>query len=247
MINSIFPVKEAVGLDRLTQSDLLQLQKWLLAAKFSPGPLDGQLGPRTLEAWASFKESVNLHDPDQIELIGPSSYGALLIATSNNSKRIHDFTTKAGTIDAIRWECNQHGLLHRNQQAYVLGTVEHETARTFKPLEEYGRGRGRVYGRPDPQTGKIYYGRGFVQLTWKGNYARYSQILGVDLVNKPELACDPNVALFILVHGMKHGKFTGRSLPQYVNETRTDFYNARRVINGMDKATHIATLARKYL
>jgi hypothetical protein len=205
------------------------------------------MAPGTLEAWASFKESVNLHAPNQLELIGPSSYHCLLSATRDNDGVIHDFSTKDGTIAAIRWECNSHGLIYRNQQAYVLATTEWETARTFKPLEEYGRGRGRSYGRPDPVTGKAYYGRGFVQLTWKSNYQKYARILGVDLVNKPELACTPNVALFILVHGMKAGAFTGRALPQYVNSTKTDFVNARRVVNGMDKASTIAAIARKFL
>jgi putative chitinase len=50
--------------------------------------------------------------------------------------------------------------------AYVLGTAFHETARTMEPIEEYGRGAGRPYGVPDPRTGKTYFGRGFVQLTW---------------------------------------------------------------------------------
>lgn len=248
MINSIYPVVHPVSLEKLTQSDLLQLQKWLLTAKFSPGPLDGLLGPKTIEAWAQFKESVHLHDPDQIDLIGPSSYSALKAAVKKQEEgRYHDFSTKQGVIDAIRWECNQHGLIYKNQQAYVLATTQHETASTFRPLEEYGRGKGRSYGRPDPQTGKTYYGRGFVQLTWKSNYARYGKILGIDLVCKPELACEPNVALFILVHGMRWGKFTGRSLPEFVNATKSDFYNARRVVNGMDRAGAIAELARKYL
>jgi peptidoglycan hydrolase-like protein with peptidoglycan-binding domain len=246
-MTSRLPVTAIFPISAFSRSDLLTLQDLLLKARFPPGPLDGLYGPRTLEAWASFKESVNLHDPDQIELIGPSSYQALVKASRSNTGVIHDFSTKAGTIAAIRWECNAHGLIHRNQQAYVLATTEWETARTFRPLEEYGKGRGRTYGRPDPQTGKTYYGRGFPQLTWKSNYERYGKILGIDLVNKPELALNPNVSLFILVHGMRHGKFTGRSLPEFVNATKSDFINARRVVNGMDKASTIAAIARKYL
>ena len=56
--------------------------------------------------------------------------------------------------------------------AYMLATTHHETAMTMQPIEEYGKGNGRSYGVPDPQTGKAYYGRGFVQLTWKTNYER---------------------------------------------------------------------------
>jgi hypothetical protein len=35
----------------------------------------------------------------------------------------------------------------------------------MQPIEEYGKGRGMPYGKPDPTTGQVYYGRGFVQLT----------------------------------------------------------------------------------
>jgi predicted chitinase len=86
-----------------------------------------------------------------------------------------------------------------------------------------------------------------VQLTWKSNYQKYSTILNADLVNFPEKACDPNVALFILVHGFKTGAFTGRRLEQYVRQGKTDFYNARRCINGLDRATQIGKLAEQYL
>lgn len=240
-------INDTIELAKLPESELLKIQQLLLEAGFNPGPLDGDYGEKTQGAWTEFKKSVHLNDPELLAYISGDSYTKLSRAAKNKGGNIHDFSTKEGTIKAIRWECVQHGLNLNTQIAYVLATTEWETARTFKPLEEYGKGRGRTYGRPDPITGKTYYGRGFVQLTWKSNYKRYSQILGVDLVNSPELACDPNVALFILVHGMRHGAFTGRSLPQYVNGTKTDFLNARRVVNGTDQAAHIAALAKRYL
>lgn len=241
------PPEQNLLLKSLPPADLLAVQKLLLQAGFPPGPIDGDYGPRTIEAWASFKESIHQDDPDYLDQIGKASYGALVAAAKARKGRTHDFSTKAGTIEAIRWECNQHGLILRSQQAYVIATVHHETASTFKPLEEYGKGKGRPYGRADATTGKAYYGRGFVQLTWKSNYQKYSEILGVDLVNRPELACDPNVALFVLVHGFKTGAFTGRRLEQYVLQGKTDFLNARRCINGMDRASQIAQLAQKYM
>ena len=76
---------------------------------------------------------------------------------------------------------------------------------------------------------------------------KYSQLLGVDLVKNPDLAKDPNIALFVLVHGFKTGAFTGKKLSDYVNASKKDFVNARRCINGTDKAQHIANLANRYL
>lgn len=241
------PPNSIIALAELHPTDLLKIQHLLLQAGFSPGELDGLIGPRTLEAWATFKESVNLHLPSEIENIGNSSYDLLVKAAGERKGKTHNFATKSGTIDAIEWECNSFGLTLKTQQAYVLATVQHETAGTFKPLEEYGKGRGRSYGKPDPQTGQVYFGRGFVQLTWKSNYQKYSKILGVDLVNNPSLACDPNVALFILVHGFKFGSFTGRKMNDFINGLKTDFVGARRIINGTDQAQHIAGLARRYL
>lgn len=72
-------------------------------------------------------------------------------------------------------------------------------------------------------------------------------MLGVDLVNNPDKALDPEIALFILVYGCKEGSFTGKAIEDYITEYRTDFYNARRVINGIDKAQDIANLAHKWL
>lgn len=42
----------------------------------------------------------------------------------------------------------------------------------------------------------------------------------VDLVNKPEQAFDPQISAQILVIGMKEGKFTGRDLDDYFNDTK---------------------------
>ena len=92
-----------------------------------------------------------------------------------------------------------------------------------------------------------YYGRGYVQLTWENNYQKYSDILGVDLVGNPDLAMENDIALFVLVHGFKTGTFTGRKITDYINDFETDFINARRRINGTDRAHEIAELAENYL
>ena len=229
---------ETKKLSVLSDSELKEIQSALNKLGFDSGMVDGLFGPRTLDAWADFKESISQDDPEFIEQIGPSSYNALVKAASEQKGKVHDFKTKQGTITAIRDECDRQGLTLPSQKAYVLATVEHETARTFTPLIEYGGSKTRY---------APYWGRGYVQLTWRSNYQKYGQILGVDLVGKPELAKDPNIALFILVHGFKTGAFTGKKLTDYVNTSKRDFVGARRCINGTDKAQHIASLTGKYL
>jgi predicted chitinase len=162
--------------------------------------------------------------------------------------KIHDFTTKQGAIDAIRYECQAQGLCLKTQIAYILATVEHETGDTFKPVSEaYWLKNHEDWLKHNHPEYYPYYGRGFVQLTWDYNYKKYSKILGIDLVNHPEKALEPNIALSILVDGFKNGGFSGKKIEDYINENKSDFINARRCINGVDKATHIADLAKKYL
>lgn len=131
--------------------------------------------------------------------------------------------------------------------AYMLATAFHETARTMKPIEEYGRGRGRAYGEPDAATAQIYYGRGYVQLTWKTNYAKMAALTGVDRVNHPELALVPRLAALIMFEGMKGGLFTRVGLDRYFNPTLDDPVNARRIINGADHAEEIAAIHAAFL
>lgn len=131
--------------------------------------------------------------------------------------------------------------------AYMLATTYHETARTMQPIAEYGKGRGHSYGVPDPVTGQTYYGRGFVQLTWKANYQRMSALVGVDLVHHPDKAMDLRFATMILFEGMKDGLFTGVGLPKYFNDTTDDPVNARRIINGMDRAELVAGYHNAFL
>ena len=136
--------------------------------------------------------------------------------------------------------------ISKTQLAYILATDFHETAWTMQPIEEYGKGEGKEYGEPDPETGETYYGRGYVQLTWKDNYAKAGVELRIDLVYEPELALHPRIAAGVIFSGMMDGWFTGDSLPDHVNDTQVDYYNARRVVNGTDRADEIADYARAF-
>lgn len=144
-------------------------------------------------------------------------------------------------------------------RAYMLATSYHETARTMQPIEEYGRGKGMSYGRKLKQSrqpytwpDKLYYGRGDVQLTWYENYEAMGKLLGIPLLEQPELALKPDISAQIMIEGMTRGKsnrgdFTGASLENYFNATKDDPVHARRIINGLDKANLIAGYHDKFL
>lgn len=150
-------------------------------------------------------------------------------------------------LNALIAEMEGRGWSDKRWWAYVLATAWHETASTMTPLAEYGKGKGRAYGNPDPITGQRYFGRGFVQLTWKDNYKRLGDLLGIDLVGNPDLAMQPGVAAEIMILGMEKGLFTGKSLPDYFDADTDDPVNARRIVNGTDRASLIAGYYAKAL
>jgi putative chitinase len=134
------------------------------------------------------------------------------------------------------------------EYAYILATVKHETANTFQPIEEYPSTRaGRIYNVPHPITGLLYYGRGYVQLTWYELYMKFAKLLNIPLVYNPDLAKEPEVAWQILELGMTRGLFTGYKLANFFSDEKTDFVGARYIINPKDKAELVASYADKFL
>jgi putative chitinase len=134
-----------------------------------------------------------------------------------------------------------------NWLAYCLATVYHETAYTIEPIEEYGKGVGKSYGNPAGPYNQIYYGRGYPQLTWWKNYIagqtnlknRYNVV--APLEQQPQQMLIPSVSSLVLYDGMVYGWFTGNSLQTYFNATIEDPVNARKIVNGLDKASLIAS------
>ena len=163
---------------------------------------------------------------------------------------LFDGRLKQGQVNGLNaildeWD-GRHAKKDDRWLAYMLATTHHETDRRMQPIEEYGRGRDHAYGVPDPDTGQTYYGRGFVQLTWKSNYETMGKRLKIDLVNHPELALGLDVATEILFLGMMEGSFTGKKLSDYLNSAEEDWVNARRIINRLDKAALIASYGKSY-
>lgn len=148
--------------------------------------------------------------------------------------------------------------------AYALATAYHETAHTMQPIRERGGDRYffRMYDpqgeRPAlakaheqrPGDGVRYYGRGFVQLTWRCNYRKAGEAFGVDLIGHPDLALNMKLAGKIMRFGMDTGLFTGKRFLSYLPAsgpaTAAQFTAARRIINGRDKDTLIAGYAEKF-
>lgn len=156
--------------------------------------------------------------------------------------------------------------------AYGLATAFHETGRRMAPVREgfakTDAGARRAvanlaakrgpksavarYAKPAGPYGHVYYGRGYVQLTWLDNYASSSRDAGIDLVLNPDAMLDPVISARVLFAGLLDGRWNaqGKGLDYY--EGDDDFLSdaeaaeARRTVNVKDKAALIAGYHRKF-
>lgn len=133
----------------------------------------------------------------------------------------------------------EHGLPQGDDRwlAYMLATAFHETARTMQPVreafwlsEEWRRRNFRYYP---------YYGRGYVQLTWKYNYEKAGVAVGANLVADPDLAMRADISAAVMLIGMTKGWFRGDSqgrhtLARYFGRGVDDPRGAREIINGKE-------------
>lgn len=156
-----------------------------------------------------------------------------------------------GDTRAIIAAASVRGVL-RNQLAYILATAYHETAHTMKPVREtlatsdkqaiarldsaFAKGQLKWVKTPYWRDG--WFGRGYVQVTHKANYDKFG-------IGKNE-ALQADTATRVLLDGMMNGMFTGKRLSDYVTLSKSDFVNARRAVNGTDRAKDIAGYAREY-
>jgi hypothetical protein len=140
--------------------------------------------------------------------------------------------------------------------AYMLATVKHECANTFQPITEFGADSyflkyepgtaiGKRLGNITPGDGRLFKGRGYVQITGRANYLKLGQAIGVDtaFVSQPTRVLEPLNAYRIMSLGMRNGLFTGKKLANYTSDAAFDYTGARRIINGQDKAQEIAAYA----
>lgn len=152
--------------------------------------------------------------------------------------------------------------------AYMLATTFHETAFTMQPITEYGStaylrrycnrkdlGNGPKYGGKK-DDGPRFRGRGYVQLTGRKNYREMTSVVrqfypdSPDFTEKPKAVTNDDYAAVIMFYGMFVGIFTGKALKNYIGDPEkgqiVDFYNARRIINGVDKARTIEGYAKEF-
>lgn len=161
------------------------------------------------------------------------AYDAAAASTFNNVSGSGDYSDKALAV-----ALDQAGIKDATERAAFLGQMAHESG-NFNFREEqiseaaaerkYGAGTatGIDLGNTQRGDGYKYRGRGYVQLTGKWNYGHYGKMIGVDLVNNPDLAADPAIAARIAIaywnDRVKKGKYK-----------TSDFGNTRAVTAGIN-------------
>lgn len=151
--------------------------------------------------------------------------------------------TPQQSVDLIVRTALEYGISDQRQIAYMLASAQHDSDQ-FRTAREYGGPRQAIvrgYG-----GGRNYFDRGYVQVTHDHRYAAMDRALelgGGVIANPDVVATDPHIGAQSLVVGMMRGLFTGKSLHSYVGGQQSDYVNARRTVNGTDKAALIAGYA----
>lgn len=167
-------------------------------------------------------------------------------------------TVQGATAILDEWERRKRTDLRH--LAYMCATVLAECGQNMLPVREgftksdaaaraYVKRQGYRYAVVI--NGRVYYGRGDVQVTWLRNYEALTKLakeqgFDVDFVASPDLLLEPKWAVWAMFEGMERGIYTGKKLSDYLGNKGTDWRNSRRIINGLDRADEIAANAKAF-
>jgi peptidoglycan L-alanyl-D-glutamate endopeptidase CwlK len=225
------------------------LQHLLQQRGFDPGRSDGQFDQGTDAAVRAFQTNVGL-EPDG--KAGSNTFAALQAPNlvSNVTAEIVVPLFPGTPVVNVRFQLphvlkalSVAGLADRSMVLMALGTIRAETA-PFQPIDEFVSDLNTTPGGPHlfdkydhradlgnvgPFDGQSFKGRGFVQLTGRHNYTKFSGIIGLgdQLVQNPDLANDPVIAGQLLAAFLKDSETAIRAA---LVANRLD--EARRLVNG---------------
>jgi len=117
--------------------------------------------------------------------------------------------------------------------AHFLAQAAHETD-GFRTLEEYASGRAYEnrldLGNRYPGDGPRFKGRGIFQCTGRFNYAHYGAKLDLPLLEKPELAADPETSVRIAALYWNDRKMSAKA-------DKDDILGCSIAVNGRNRKT----------
>jgi len=199
---------------------------------------DGIVGPKTLKAL--FKNKIPPGIRVKAEDITSKVTATLVSKLFHSSARVRKNIKKY--LPSVLKALKEQKLTDKNMVLMALATIRAETG-GFEPISEFkskyntspGGHPFDLYdnrkdlgnrGKPD---GENFKGRGFIQLTGRDNYTRYSKKLGLgnELVRNPEKANNPLIAARLLVLFLKDKELRIKDAL-----LRKSYKEARRLVNG---------------
>lgn len=241
-----------------TGDQVLQLQSKLKSLGFDPGAVDGDFGPQTTAMVIAFQQSKGILadgvvgpqtlNAMQLVLSAPSAAQGPSVTSNITPKivsKMFPFTPISNistNLPFVLAALDAETMGDKDMVLMALGTIRAETA-GFRPISEgisryntSARGhpfdlydnRGDIGNQGSPD-GANFKGRGFVQLTGRANYTKFSNELGLgnQLVTQPELANDPQIAAQLLARFLKEKEAAIRRAL-----ANNDLSTARRLVNG---------------
>lgn len=168
---------------------------------------------------------------------------------------------QVGGMEALLDAADEYPVTDVRQLAYILAGVFHEVGKRMVPVREgfastdagaraavqrlHEAGRiSRNYAAP--VNGVSYYGRGRIQNTHHANYEKLEKRFGQPFVTNPDLLLDSEIDAAVTIAGHMEGIWTGKKLADFIDGSKADYVNARRIVNGTDKASMIAGYAQKF-
>jgi putative chitinase len=140
--------------------------------------------------------------------------------------------------------------------AYFFASVHHETGGRMVPVREtYATSAKQAIARLDAafKAGRLksvrtpywrdgWFGRGRIQVTHKENYEYAEKETGIALTKNPDLLLQSDLDCRVSIPGTFDGWWTRgkHKISDYFNLVTNDAVGARRIVNGTDKAQHIA-------
>jgi len=237
--------------------EVTRLQQRLKEKGFDPGRIDGAFGPGTEAALTAFQKSEGLAadgiaGPRTLAVLAgetaPTEGARQDITAQVTVDKVAKMCPHAALGNIKKYlpdllaALKQRGLGDRQMVLMAIGTIRAETGR-FEPISEFisrfntspnghpfdlydGRKDLGNRGAPDGSTFKR---RGFVQLTGRANYQKFSAQLGLGngLVDNPELANDGKVAADLLALFLKDKE--ARIRDALLDD---DLRTARKLVNG---------------
>lgn len=130
-------------------------------------------------------------------------------------------------------------------QVGVAATIAIETG-NFLPIKEKESKNpdSAVYKAQQRYYPSGYYGRGYVQLTWKYNYEAATRALGENLIDNPDLALQSDTAAKILAWFFKTRRLTNGGRLLYVACLNKDWPGVRLGVNGPGYQNDMKSLTR---